>query len=158
MHNQVEDPWSGRKQIRKISGVKPEQLEEGAPLGPLEKGMKREEKDKRITSPLLGVPNGPKPGLETDSGVGPVSSVLWELKPFQGNEMNFPPTPVPCAETGNGCNDPEGVLFPFTQKVPREAVAEGKQQQWSLSVSRFQPFSPISRHSKQQFSCLQPLS
>ncbi|EPY88655.1 ammonium transporter Rh type B isoform a [Camelus ferus] len=28
--------------------------------------------------------------------------------------------------TGNGCNDPEGVLFPFTQKVPREAVVEGQ--------------------------------
>lgn len=50
------------------------------------------------------------------------------------------------------------MLLPFTQKVPREAAVEGKQQQWSLSVSRFQPFSPISRHSKQQFSCLQPLS
>ena len=46
MHNQVENHWSGRKQIRKISGVKPEQLEEEAMLGPLKKGMNREEKDK----------------------------------------------------------------------------------------------------------------
>lgn len=74
------------------------------------------------------------------------------------NEMNCLPTSVSCAETGHGCSDPEGMLLPFTQKVPREAAVEGKQQQWSLSVSRFLPFSPISRHGKQQFSCLQPLS
>lgn len=60
----------------------------------------------------------------------------------------------PGPQTGNGCDAPEGTLLPFTPEVPRE----GKQQQWSLSVPRFQPFSPISRHSKQQFSRLQPLS
>lgn len=76
VHNQVENHWHGRKQIRKISEVKPDQLEEKAKLGSLKKVMNRKEKDKHITPPLLGVPDGPKPGLETDSGVGLVSSEL----------------------------------------------------------------------------------
>lgn len=48
---------------------------------------------------------------------------------------NCLPTTGPCVETGHGCSDPEGMLLPFTQKVPREAVVERKQQQWFLSVS-----------------------
>lgn len=106
--------------------------------------MDREE-DKHVT-PLLELPMTPR--LRRWACLS--CAVDAQTTPRPREEL--PPHPGP--QTGNGCDAPEGMLLPFTPEVPRE----GKQQQWSLSVPRFQPFSPISRHSKQQFSRLQPLS
>lgn len=77
VHNQVENHWSGRKQMQKFSGVKPDQLEEeGKARAPEEGNEEGGEGQARVTSPCLGVLSGPKPDLETDSGVGPVPSLL----------------------------------------------------------------------------------
>lgn len=56
------------------------------------------------------------------SGAGLVFPALWKLKPPQGHEKSCLPGPVPRAQTGNGCDAPEGVLLPFTQKVPRRQL------------------------------------
>lgn len=68
------------------------------------------------------------------------------------------PRSTPASTQGrNGCHNLRVCDSPQPEG-PREAAVEGKQRQWSLSVSSLQPFSPISTHSKQQFSRLQPLS
>lgn len=80
--------------------------------------MNREEKNKHVISSLLGAPDGPRPGLETDSGVGLVSSVLWKLKPPQGNEMGCLPSPSLVQREGMGAMTLRACCSPSPRRSP----------------------------------------
>lgn len=91
--------------------------------------------------------------------VGYQACLLWAVETHarQDNDVLRCLYRVPLHRHREWVPQPEGLRLPQAEG-PRVAAVEGKQQQWSLSVSSLQPFSPISTHSKQQFSRLQPLS